>query len=177
MNFLEKDLEQIIEESGNDDLIKRGLFIKGKLLRQKRIYKEGIADIISIHREHFYKNNQLISKLVITVFELKKGKLDASAFWQAIRYANGIKKYMRKNFFYDYEIRISLIGNNIDDSCGLHYLPYLLDNSSDEPNQAIKKIDIYTYSYGFDGISFNKHDKNVMNNPGCKKKRNGKKIY
>tara|TARA_Y100001963_G_C6756750_1_gene437312 strand:+ start:1345 stop:1866 length:522 start_codon:yes stop_codon:yes gene_type:complete len=173
MKFLEKDLEQIIEEYGNEELNKRGLFIKGSLLRQKIIPNEGRSDIISFHREYYIGNEKQLSKLIITVFELKKGNVDAGAFWQSVRYANGIKKYLRKKYFYNYDIRISLVGKSIDKSFGLHYLPYLFKNDTVKPNQAIKEIDLYTYSYGLNGILFHKRNENVMNNSGCKNRRNG----
>ena len=50
MRFLEKDLEQIIHESGMDQLNERGLPIDGKMFRQMRIGNYGIADLITVTR-------------------------------------------------------------------------------------------------------------------------------
>ena len=53
MKFLEKDLEQIIFESGRDSLRERGLSISGKLLRQLRIGNYGIADLVEFVRPQY----------------------------------------------------------------------------------------------------------------------------
>jgi hypothetical protein len=50
MNFLEKNLEDIIFETHENKLRDRGLEISGKKLRQLRIGNYGIADMITYTR-------------------------------------------------------------------------------------------------------------------------------
>jgi hypothetical protein len=51
MDFLEKDLEDIIFDSPNEELRKRGLNIWGKKKRQLNIGNYGRADIITYDKE------------------------------------------------------------------------------------------------------------------------------
>ena len=92
MKFLEKDLEDIIWESDNIKLRKRGLSINGIKKRQLKIGNYGIADLVTCYKSINDFNNGLI----VTVYELKKEKAGISAFLQALRYCKGIKLIYRK---------------------------------------------------------------------------------
>ncbi len=141
MDFLEKDLEEIVFNTPNARLVERGLdLINGKKLRQVTIGNYGRADLISITREH---RANLIS---IKVYELKKGIIDSDTFFQAVNYLRGIMSYISKRkIFDDYHVDYSiiLIGRAFanDKTC---YLPSVFEN-----------VFIYTYDYDYDGIKFN----------------------
>lgn len=140
MDFLEKDLEQIIYEADTIELNKRGLSIKGKLFRQKKIGNYGIADLISVKRSG--------RDLEITVFELKKEKIGIYAFLQAIEYAKGIENYLNTRGINCY-MKITLIGKNIDRESTFIYLESLLFNKEGD-----WFLELYTYHYGLDGLTF-----------------------
>lgn len=77
MQFLEKDLENIIWETNNKKLQEKGLLIEGKKFRQLRIGNYGICDILTVQRENYYLG---FSYLNITIYELKKEKAGILAF-------------------------------------------------------------------------------------------------
>jgi len=178
MDFLEKDLEQIIYEATDEQVFDQ-LYLKGKRFRQLRIGNYGISDLIFVRKE--YKNNIDYQNytykieecgIVITICELKKDKIGISAFLQAINYAKGVKEYLEKREFYNFNIEILLCGRSIDSSGGFIYLTDLfnqyenyMDNENDF-SRSIKCIDFYTYSYGFDGIKFKKEDNYTLVNNG-----------
>jgi hypothetical protein len=154
MQFLEKDLEQIIFETRNEDLQEKELYISGVKKRQLRIGNYGISDIVTIQRPQYYPKQSdghggfYVEPLTITVYELKQNKISVSAFLQVIRYAKGIKSYLSKrNLKIDYELNICLIGKEIDLSSELIYLTEFIDTLS-----------LITYNYGIDGISFKYHN-------------------
>jgi len=146
MNFLEKNLEDIVFETDNDLLHSRGLYVFGNKKRQVRIGNYGIADIISWYR--------LEGRLFINVLELKKDKISIDTFLQAIGYVQGIKQYLiRRGFTHDVSFKIKLIGKEIDTSNTFCYLPDIYPS-----------IELITYSYDFDGISFrNKQGFSLVN--------------
>lgn len=149
MTFLEKDLEQIIYESGMDLLIDKGLFIDGKRYRQVRIGNYGIADLITITKPTYYgKNRKKIQKGIVTVFELKKEKIGLSAFLQAVNYARGIQLYLEKrNKLHLYDIHITLVGKEVDLSGSLIYLTDLLSMTDFQLNY-------YRYHLNINGLVF-----------------------
>lgn len=155
MKFLEKNLEDIVFETKNELLRQRGLPIYGKKLRQVKIGNYGVADLITLSRvpEDY--------KLIITVYELKKDVIGASAFFQAIRYCRGIQDYYEYFKYEDYsiELNIVLIGSDIDKSSDFIYLPDVI-NSSDF------YVHFLTYNYKFDGIYFDEHSGYVLKNKG-----------
>lgn len=155
MKFLEKDLEQIIYESGIDAVNKKGLPINGKMLRQLKIGNYGIADLITFQRPFYetvpnaygttYKRRE---QGVITVYELKKDRVSIGAFLQAVRYTKGIRSYLEKrNKLHLYDIKIVLIGKEIDVDGAFCYLPEIL-------NMETNLIEFYTYTFDIDGILF-----------------------
>lgn len=138
MNFLEKNLEDIIFNSPKDELKKRGIDIRGKIKRQVKIGNYGIADIVS------YNINKKFREIDICVYELKKEKIDANSMMQAFRYCKGIQRYFeaRNCNYFVFNFSVCLVGKNIctGDFC---YLNSFLDN-----------VEVLTYDYDFDGIKF-----------------------
>ena len=161
MKFLEKDLEQIIFESGMDSLRERGLYINGKRLRQVKIGNYGIADLITFERP-FYDGakREYFNPGRITIYELKKDHIGISAFLQAIAYAKGINRYLQKKDKDDkYIIDIRLIGRDIDKNGSFCYIPQILnvhnqyyDLKSNITEQGT--ILFITYDYTIDGLKF-----------------------
>jgi len=150
MNFLEKDLEQIIYESDRELLEKKGLYIGGKLLRQVRIGNYGVADLVSVSRdvEVNYNCTRLIPYLEITVYELKKDKIGISAFLQALGYVKGISDYFeRRNINRNVRYNIVLIGSSLDTNSSYAYL-------SDFVCSDRLSLVNYVYSYDINGIKF-----------------------
>lgn len=159
MNFLEKDLEQIIFETPNKHLFDKGLLISGIKSRQVRVGNYGISDLITIDRPVIcteYKQRGLIS-----VYELKQNKIGSSAFLQAVRYLKGIDSYLSKRGFntelYDYGI--VLIGSTLENGTAFSYLTdFMVHDICDEAFAPRLHLDVYTYKYDFDGISFVRED-------------------
>lgn len=168
MKFLEKNLEDIIFETDNDDLILRGLPIEGRKIRQLRIGNYGISDLITIQKEYeayscinseatkeIYKSYPY---LIISVYELKKGEVNLNTYHQALRYVRGIKSYLNQRKFYiDFRFRIVLIGKEICKKSTLIYLPDVHSN-----------IEIYQYDYKFDGIIFTNQEGYRLTDEGFK---------
>ena len=117
MEFLEKDLEEIIFEADRNDLIERGLNIRGKLFRQLKIGNYGIADLVEVSRfrkDGWHEGSQIEPRLFITVYELKKDKIGISAFLQALGYLKGIRQYLRvRKPNIEFILHIVLIGREM----------------------------------------------------------------
>lgn len=148
MNFLEKNLEDIVFETPNDKLHERGFFLFGEKKRQVRIGNYGIADIITYFRRE--------NKMFINVLELKKDKVSIETLLQAVNYVKGIKRYLdRRACSFDISIRITLIGKEVDNSNSFCYFPDIFNN-----------IDVFTYEYQFDGIFFHQETGFKLTNEG-----------
>ena len=164
MNILEKTLEDIVFETDNETLYQRGLLIEGKKKRQVRIGNYGIADIVSVHREHY---GPCITVLVITITELKQLKVGMTAFLQAIRYAKGIDRYLSevRKVKYSYKFRINLIGTDID--LGNEAFVYLSDliSNFDSTQPGIGLV-CYVMKINIDGVQFVEKDGFCLNNEG-----------
>lgn len=165
MDFLEKDLEDIIFNTDNVELEKRGLTIDGKKIRQLRIGNYGISDIITVDRiddHHFEFNDERI--LRITVFELKQNDINAQTMMQAYRYCKGIERYINgfRNKGIDIAFKVVLIGKKI----GAGEFIYLAD--------FIDSMEVYTYEYRFDGIFFKPHKNYVLIEEGFHGKNSNK---
>ena len=164
MKFLEKDLEQIIYESSDDELGELDLWVRGKRFRQLRIGNYGIADMVTFQRPYLNTEpiEQRFSAPEVTVFEFKKDKINLGTFLQALRYIRGIQDYLEtknKDFltgqsFFDWgeglehigvKYRIVLIGKNID--VGNDYI-YLTNFCNCE---------FFTYDYTLNGLSLKSH--------------------
>ena len=156
MEFLEKDLEEILKSTPTQKLKNAGLeFLSGRdrIFTQLKIGNYGVADVIFCSRYDNY--------IDITVAELKKDKIGISAFLQALRYAKGIQRFFeergyKEDFdgmlvksFYNVSISIILIGRKLDTEGSFCFLPEFVPN---------KRVEFYTYAYEFDGIKFkNEH--------------------
>jgi hypothetical protein len=150
MQFLEKNLEDIIFETPNQLLRERGLSVSGKKYRQV-ICESGIADLILIRKPVYVASNGESAGfhkalILVEVMELKLDLIDISTFYQALKYACQIKKKLDKRGI-KYNLSITLIGRRI--SYDLLQLEYFLNH-----NESIFKLALYTYEYSFDGISF-----------------------
>lgn len=147
MNFLEKDLETIIWEN-YERCEERGLKINqqfykhGKLYRQLNLAPYGIADLVCLR---FFPRDKVFYAQVI---ELKKGKVDTTAYMQAKRYqtalANTLER-LRDDMASAYTINIEtiIIGNEVEMAGD-----FVFTLNGDFTCQA------YTYSYQFEGIKF-----------------------
>lgn len=167
MNFLEKDLEQIIYEATSEQLFR--LSLSGIRKRQLKIPGYGISDLVFISRENRkYINSEARTcniydvGLEITVCELKKDKIGISAFLQAVRYCKGIRRYLESRDFHNFKFRILLVGKEMDTTGSLVFLGDLLKDYHDEYcdyefNKGLKVVDFFTYKYGFNGIEFKEH--------------------
>lgn len=158
MKFFEKDLEEIIYLSDKDKLSDRGLYLGKKLKRQLRIGNYGVADLIEYNRPYYHPYEKCFMKGTINILELKKDKIGVSAFFQALNYLKGIQTYLdRKGKENDYNYKITLIGNEVDTSSSFCYLGDIFNNDLDEQYMFTTSkisIEIYTYSYGLEGIEF-----------------------
>lgn len=149
MNFLEKDLEDIICKTDNQKLYERGLYINGKKLRQVRIGNYGICDLITYDRTHPFA-------LTITIYELKKDEVNEKTFSQVIKYLTGIKSYLSRrkpNLRVIY--KIVLVGKTLNNYDSAAFLPSIFPS-----------LDIYTYEYKYDGIYFVNKDNFILREEG-----------
>jgi len=136
MNFLEKDLEDIIFESDNELLQERGLPINGLKKRQVNLGAYGIADLVTIERD------PKLNLLTVTVYELKRGKISNDTLLQLSRYITGVMHYFQDRSI-DATFKGVLIGSEIDDSSDFVFVTNLIDS-----------VSIVEYTYDIDGISF-----------------------
>ena len=150
MKFLEKDLEEIIYKTPNEILREKGLKIRGKKFRQLRIGNYGIADIVTYQRDG--------DCFIITVYELKKDKAGISAFLQCVRYAKGIRSYLKgRNCSAWIQIEIVLVARTIDTYSDYVYVQQFMHN-----------LENYSFKYGVNGIEFNKVGTYELTNNGFK---------
>lgn len=180
MEFLEKDLEQIIWESSNEQLEEAGISISGsKRFRQLKIGNYGIADLVVLDRTNAYdfKKHQTSTSLnyiTIKVCELKKDAIGIAAFLQAVRYVKGIKRYIEhRGLFSDCNVsyEIVLVGRTIDASGAFIYLPDIVNGSFDffvENFHEEKSLYLsyYTYDYKIDGLKFKSHYNYMLTEEG-----------
>lgn len=160
MNFLEKDLEDIIWESDNEKLQERGFFIYGKKLRQLRIGNYGIADLITYEKVRFLDEVYFD----ITVYELKKEKAGISAFLQALRYCKGISTYLdekKPNILY--RLNIILCAKQIDTESDYIFLTDLIKNES---HGYLNSVLNFSFTYNIDGILFKREEDYNLSNKG-----------
>lgn len=160
-SFLEKNLEDIIFESDRTDLLERGIDVEGQLFRQYRLGKYGIADLIGFKEVKYdsYIQSDSAVEYIVTIYELKRGKIDFNTFMQAIRYVYGFICYAKINYKRtNFQFRIVLIGSEIENKDEFINIPnifvpkYLIR----EDLNKIIDIEFYTYSYNINGILFSK---------------------
>jgi hypothetical protein len=169
MKFLEKDLEQIIFESGRDSLREKGLSIEGKLFRQLRIGNYGIADLVEFTRPSFYRaDRDIFIPGVITVYELKKEHIGIASFLQALNYVKGIQSYLHsKKKEKQYIINLVLIGRSIDATGSFCFITDMLGIESfcNEP-YSNGSISFITYNYTINGLEFTSESGYRLTNEG-----------
>ena len=172
MKFLEKDLEQIIFENiqtkdGCELLSKKGLDVSEptKCYKQLRIGNYGVADLITIRKPvlKIYKDCSFHSSFHVCVYEFKKDKISMSAFLQAIRYAKGVKQYLKHRGFDESDILLSvtLIGKEIDRTSDFIYLPEFIKSE-------YLNLKFYTYDYELGGLYFYEHKNYSLIHEGFK---------
>ena len=155
MEFLEKDLEQIIFETENTKLYGAGLEIQGRKYRQLRIGNYGIADLVTIERnyneQHYITQNKFTPKLIVTVYELKKDKIGISAFLQALGYLKGIERYLENERGFNFQVsyNIGLIGRKMDDKSTFCYLQDFIQYDGE-----FFGLKNYIYNLDIDGLRF-----------------------
>ena len=197
MDFLEKNLEDIIYESNNDALFRRGLNLCTSKKRQVYIGHYGTADIISyeaVRDEEMpcdYRMSNLsciencnqsckknkIKYIKIQIIELKQNEININAFLQAVRYTKGIKRYLEfRNFYKPIKYEIILIGKTLNKNNSFCYLFDLINDF--QPSDILYDIvstfsfSAYTYKYDFDGITFKKEYFYSLINEGFGKGKN-----
>lgn len=165
MDFLEKDLEEIVYKASNEQLDKCGLRVRGKRFRQLIIGNYGICDMITVQAiktdaGYYYYN--------VTIYELKKDKIELSTFTQTIKYARGVISYLEKRIQRPIAINIVLIGRKINLCSDVVYLPRLISQYA-YPSTGINSLQIYTYDYKINGLSFIEMSSDyVLTNEGFK---------
>lgn len=170
MEFFEKDLEEIIFYSDKNELSERGLFLHGKLKRQLKIGNYGIADLVEYTRPMNHVGLYGMLKGEVNVVELKNKKISVSTLFQALNYLHGIQRFLDKKGIKDnYNYRITLIGREFDQHSSFCYLSDIFHGESfpamlDSDTRV--SIDLLTYSYGLDGISFKKVSGYKLSNEG-----------
>jgi hypothetical protein len=173
MKFLEKDLEQIIFESGRDSLREKGLPVYGKMFRQLRIGKYGIADLVTFTRPMYDgPQRKYFVPGQITIYELKKDQIGIASFLQSLNYVKGIQRYLEKKGKQEkYIINLVIIGKELDKTGSFCYIHNLLSIKNEyydlESNLSESgEISFYTYEYTLDGLKFNYESEYVKNDEG-----------
>ena len=173
MKFLEKDLEQIIFESGRDSLREKGLPVYGKMFRQLRIGKYGIADLVTFTRPMYDgPQRKYFVPGQITIYELKKDQIGIASFLQSLNYVKGIQRYLEKKGKQEkYIINLVIIGKELDKTGSFCYIHNLLSIKNEyydlESNLCESgEISFYTYEYTLDGLKFNYESEYVKNDEG-----------
>lgn len=163
MDFIERDLEDIVFNTDVNLLSERGLplLFNAHSYRQLQIGNYGVADIVQFKLEkdpyldgNEYKFRDIVS---LKIIELKKDEINVFTFLQTLKYAKGLENYyndrQKKRRFGNrcqLKISIALVGKKINTKDDFIYLPNFLYHDDFE-------LDLYTYKYDFDGISF-KHE-------------------
>lgn len=162
MNFLEKDIEDVIYNACVNDyftLYDHGLSLEilcqnPVVLRQFYLGGYGVMDIVLIAYNHYTKSYH------VNVLELKKDKVDLKTLEQGIRYRKGVEHYFRH--FYpgaSVSIKITLIGREIEKYSSLLYTADYFPGLS-----------FYTYSLDLvGGLRFTNHAGYQLTEPDFQK--------
>ena len=157
MEFLEKDLEDVIFNANKKELQNRGLYISGKLMRQVKIGNYGICDLLEYYRPQFNPYSKNMEKGLITIYELKQKEINVGTFLQALGYLKGVKNFLsKKGIEHNYNYSIVLIGKTIDTNSNFVYLSDFLHygNNEDFINESSLNLSLFTYNYFIDGMQF-----------------------
>lgn len=117
----EKTIERFIVNTPKFEIFDAGLQRCGKIISQKKIGLYGISDVIGYHRDGHNK------VFYIDIYEIKLGVIGLKAYYQALRYLVGIKKYieetrwgLKKMSLMDSDYRIVytiiLVGSKLENS-------------------------------------------------------------
>lgn len=169
MNFLEKDLEDIIWESDNEKLQQKNLPIYGKKYRQLRIGSYGVLDLLTVEKKYYpdWGNEKEIPYLNITVYELKKENVSVSTFLQALRYCKGIKSYIEDKYLdMPFKLNIVLCAKKVDTHSSFIFLADLINKEIQIPDGLLNSIEVYSFEYLIDGINFINHSGYDLTNKG-----------
>lgn len=160
MKFLEKDLEEIIYKADADVIYDRGLYSYGIKKRQLKIGGYGVSDLIVFEKPYYHTGFKRHMKGTITVLELKQDKIGVSTFFQALRYAKGIKHYIdkcRPTLTDAFNYRIVLIGKNVDFHSSFVFLTDFFNvdlSDTDLDDYSKTNVELYQYEYRIDGLHF-----------------------
>jgi hypothetical protein len=163
MNFLEKDLEDIIFNAPKDQIDKRGLIIPKRRKRQVKIGNYGIADMLAVKIGETDPGNKFLH---FYVYELKQKEINFNTFIQSIKYVKGLQDYLQKNkklHSQEYKITIVLIGEKVS-MVDFIYLPDIFQYNVYSCYGV--DIELYKYSYEYDGIKFNQLSDYSLSNSG-----------
>lgn len=120
----EKMIEDLIYNAKESQQVKMGLPEMHYLERQVNLYGYGIADLVNfnydIRENEEGEEVEYVNR--IDVIELKKGKIDAAAIGQVIKYAKGLSVIYPK-----VDINMYVIGTGWAD-CDLIYSSSVFDN-------------------------------------------------
>lgn len=147
MNFLEKDLEDIIWEccnskDGYDLLEDRNLYFHPRSYRQFKLGGYGIVDIMNVTYDSH------LDMISIQLVELKKESLKVSHLIQICRYVSGLRSMIdgvdTKKLLYNTRVYGVLIVPKVDTNSDLIFLSNLLED-----------IRIYSYKFSLEkGLLF-----------------------
>lgn len=146
MKFLERNLEDIICQTSNKELRKRGLLIYGIKKRQLKIGNFGTADLVTLHWvPNVFQGKIMSHDIKVTIYELKKDEISLNTFAQACRYKAGVLRYFKevRKIDADIEVDIVLVGKRINGGDFTYTIESMMDTY------------ICLYDYRHDGIDFN----------------------
>jgi hypothetical protein len=156
MDFLEKDLEEILYTSNMYEVQSRGLdlFPYDRIYRQVPIGNYGIADLITVEKA--------FGRYQVLVYELKNKTINAASFWQVVRYMRGIKHFLsRTKMSQKFIVKGVLLAREVELSGEVCYLPMIQSD-----------IFLYTYQYELSGMRFNRYEGAHLSSPGALKPSN-----
>jgi hypothetical protein len=121
MNILEQEIEDVIwnaiQEYDHDELFRRGLPIRQNFtyVRQLSLGNYGRADMVGIYVTPSYVfEGKKRRDAYVQIYELKKDEINAQTFFQAVRYAMGLRHKIQLEqikIFWSFEIH--LIGKRL----------------------------------------------------------------
>lgn len=169
MNILEQEIEQLVwdalENYDHDLLAERGLPVESDFTykRQLDLGSYGRADIVgfNVSTSRTNPNTKKKDRFVnVQILELKKEKINAATFFQALRYAKGIQHKMRhENINYIFYFTFHLIGKSLDKESELLYI-----------TDFFQEVNFYTYELNLrKGLVFNRQFRFQLVQPSFKK--------
>jgi hypothetical protein len=151
MNFLEKDLENLIIDTDKNKLLENGLYIGNKKIRQLNLGANGILDIVSYEKR--YDNTNKVPVIYIRIYELKRDTVCMNTIKQLSRYYLAVSEYVKSRYLkseglFTFQINLVLIGSNFNFN----------DSNFITSAFLIKNLEIFTYSLQNKNIFFTKVD-------------------